>query len=131
MKYFIEIYDQIPNDEWGQICESILYIKKPNNIKEMNECLTELNFISKCDGCGRCCLTAPQLTDEEKIKHKINYPSKNIIHKKSCPFRTNHGCELHNSKNKPLQCRSYVCQPNIRNILKWLFDFNQFFKLEI
>ena len=133
MRFFHKIYSSDTSDTWSSIHPSLLYIRQPRDRSEFHQALDELDHYSLCEQSGRCCLMAPQLTVEEDANRLKEFPNYKFKVGHPCPFFQDQKCILHFKKHglkKPLQCRSYTCQPSIRNLNAWRYDFCKHFDLD-
>jgi hypothetical protein len=133
MKWFKPIHDAQNDDPWSLASTGLLFCGEPRTTADFMECLDELAAYSKCCNSGRCCQRAPELTAEEKKLLAIDYPDVVFDTGKPCPFRQNNRCAVHGKTEgfvKPLQCRSYICRPLVRNNQLWLRRFCEQFGLE-
>ncbi len=130
MKYFRKIKSAEPGDVWSPVSDGLQYRRRPGSKTEFFEALAELNQASGCVHSGHCCRTAPELTLEEERRIAREFPDQPIGRGQPCPFHSQGRCDLHDHHGvslKPVQCRSFVCKPAIRNKMVWLGDFCDFF----
>lgn len=126
MKYFKRIRVAESPDHWSLLSPGLLYVTRPQDAAGFGDAVEELNRQSMCQNSGRCCLRAPELTPDERRLLQVEYRDLAFVTGRPCPFREGGACALHGKESglrKPVQCRSYVCRPHIRNLYEWLGDF--------
>ena len=133
MKWFRRINEASGDDPWSPNMPALLFQGDPQSKEDFEECLEEISALSGCCNSGRCCERAPELTHDERQKLEAEYPGMKLEKGKPCPFRQNGGCAVHDKTEgftKPLQCRSYICRPLVRNNQEWLRRFCNHWDLE-